>query len=573
MLNHVSFKLKLLLIFLVPLASFAATSIYLINKSNSDVKQLQRTLYDTSYKAQSYVLNADRDMYQAMTDYQALHIGSLSGQSNQEALQHDFEENITQVAERINAAQALLASQEALINEISGQSITELLHDMEQSFNQWADQARNNIENKSYADTGLHEQFDVARSDVNLFGEMLEEYVAVVIEQINADNRTTAVITYSLLAAIVAIIAAVGGLLIRHMGKTVSQVLAKTKQVAEGNLRLVERASYGKDELGQILQAVDEMIGRMRELVGNISASTQTVAAATVQLTTSAEQSYTATTNVASHINDVSEQAAVQATVSIEVNQAMEEMAVGIQKIAEATTSISELALESNQEAEQGTQLIEQLNQQMKANLTAIQRLNERITELYKKSGQIGEITENISMIANQTSILSLNASIEAARAGEMGRGFAVVAAEIRKLAANSLTAAQHIAELIADTRNEIEQASQYMSSTVEQGEKSGLLVVEAAHGFQSIAEAVGNVSAQLNDASAITEQMSASSQEVSASMSHASASAKEVASTANSVAHVTNSQLAQVQSIHEAASSLQGIVGQLNQAVSQFKL
>lgn len=573
MLNNISFKIKLLLIFLIPLASFAVTSVYLLNKNSADIKQLQQTLYETSYKAQSYVLNADRDMYQALTAYQALHINNAGAQADGKALHDEFNENVAQVEERVSKAQALLVEEEASITEITGQSITELLERMSANFSQWAEQAESNINGGTFADESLHQQFTTARSDINVFGEMLEEYVAAEMELMNADNRATALATYSFLIGIGVIIAAAGIFLVYSMNKSVSLVLNKTRQVAQGNLQLAGQERYGKDELGQILQSVDEMIARMRELVGNISASTNTVAVATTQLTTSADESYASTTDVAAHIKEVNVQVDVQATVSGEVSIAMEEMAIGIQKIAESTTSITELAVKSNGEAEQGTVLMEQLKQQMQEMLSSIQLLSQRINGLHHKSSQIGAITENISTIANQTSILSLNASIEAARAGEFGRGFAVVAEEIRKLAASSLAAATNIAELISETRSEIAQVTQYMGSTVEQGEKSGELVEHAAHGFQEIAQVIRSVSEQLHDSSAITEQMSASSEEVSASMFHASSSAKQVASKANSVARATDEQLEQVQHINEAASSLQAIVGQLNQAVNQFRL
>lgn len=573
MLNNISFKIKLLLIFIIPLVSFAITSVFLLNKNSSDIKQLQQTLYETSYMAQNYVLNADRDMYQALADYQALQIYMSADQAKREELLNDFKENVEQVEERVGKAQALLIEEEADIAEITGQSITQLLERMSDNFTRWAEQAESNIASGSFAEADFHEQFDTARSDINVFGEMLEEYVAVEMEQMNADNRATAIVTYSLLIVIGVVIAAVGILLVYSMSRSVTLVLNRTRQVAQGNLILVKQERYGKDELGQILHAVDDMIANMRELIGNISNSTNTVAAATMQLTTSADQSYTSTTDIAAHINEVNGQVEVQATVSSEVSIVMEEMAIGIQKIAESTTSITELALKSNGEAEQGTLLMEQLKQQMHSMLSSIGLLNERIDGLQHKSAQIGEITENISTIANQTSILSLNASIEAARAGESGRGFAVVAEEIRKLAANSLTAAEHIAQLIEETRSEIHEATQHMSSTVEQGERSDLLVGNAANGFQEIAIVIRDVSEQLHDSSAITEQMSASSEEVSASMSQASSSAKEVSNKANSVAEATEAQLGLVQDINQAANSLQAIVGQLNKAVNQFKL
>src|SRR5690606_25304738 len=132
---------------------------------------------------------------------------------------------------------------------------------------------------------GFHEQFATARRDIDVFGEMLEEYVDEEMKQMNADNRATVIATYSLLIVIGVVIAAVGILLVYSMSRSVTLVLDRTRQVAQGNLIHIKQTKYGKDELGQILQAVDEMIAKMRELISNISQSTNTVAAATAQLT------------------------------------------------------------------------------------------------------------------------------------------------------------------------------------------------------------------------------------------------------------------------------------------------
>src|SRR5690606_10623622 len=109
------------------------------------------------------------------------------------------------------------------------------------------------------------------------------------------------------------------------------------------------------------------------------------------------------------------------------------------------------------------------LEEQMNIMIGDISRLGDIVSGLNEKSAEIGAITGNITSFANQTGILSLNASIEAARAGEHGRGFAVVAGEIRKLAANSLESANSINELVVNTQQEISSASEYMQTTIAQ--------------------------------------------------------------------------------------------------------
>jgi len=565
-----NFKMKMLLVFMIPLLSFAVASVYFLNLNVSNTKDLQKVLYDKSYLAQSFVLNADRDMYQAMTSYQNM---QLQTGADQGALVEDFHENVNQVHERLQGALETLSDQSEFITDSNGRTIVKLLEEMKLNFDGWVKAAESNIASGTWGDNALHDQFQLARADVDLFGDLLEQYASEQMLLISEENRNTAIVTYIAIAIQGIIILTAGLLLIRNMSRTVKQVMDKMQHIENGNLQLSANAKYSRDELGQILRSIDQMVVKMRGLIGSISTSTELVAGASSQLTESADITYQSAIKVTEHINEVNGQVEIQSNVSKEVSKAMEEMTVGIQKIAESTTSISEITLHSNDEAELGASRLQQLSVEMKDMMGSIGILNRHISMLQQKSTHIGEITENITAIANQTSILSLNASIEASRAGEYGRGFAVVAEEIRKLAANSVESAQNINELITETRQEIDTVSDSMNRTMAQVEAGNASMEAAVQGFGEILSATKKVNEQMTDASAVTEQMSAGSEEVSASMTYAADSAQEVANKSDLVAKATEEQLTHVKDIQSAVSSLQHIVQQLNGSVSQFKL
>jgi len=565
-----NFKIKLLLVFMVPLLSFVAASIYFLNQNVSNTKQLQMVLYETSYLAQSNVLNADRDMYQAMADYQSM---QLQNGGNQQALIEDFHENVKQVDERLQGALEILRDQSELITDSNGRTVIQLLEEMKLNFDGWVTAAEANIASENWNDLVLHEKFELARADVDFFGDLIEQYASEQMFTISEENRNTAIIAFIVIAVQVIIILTAGLLLIRNMNRTIKLVTEKMVRIEDGNLQLSSNNKYSRDELGQILRSIDQMIIKMRGLIGSISSSTELVSVASTELTANADITYQSALKVNEHISEVNGQVEIQSTVSSEVSKAMEEMTVGIQRIAESTTSISEITMQSSEEAELGAVRLKQLSNQMSEMMESIGTLNQHISSLKQKSTHIGAITDNITAIANQTSILSLNASIEASRAGESGRGFAVIAEEIRKLAANSVESAQHINDLISETRQEIDAVSDSMNTTVSQVETGSAYMETAVKGFGEILIATKKVNEQMVDASAITEQMSAGSEEVSASMAHAAVSAQEVANKSDLVAKATSEQLTYVQDIHSAASSLQQVVQQLNGSVSQFKL
>ncbi|WP_256762058.1 methyl-accepting chemotaxis protein [Cohnella sp. WQ 127256] len=577
MLNNISIRTKLLVLLLVPLILFAITGVYLLQLNSSNINKLNAVLYETSNQASSLILNADRDMYQAFSSYQRTQMDNVSS-TDKEAAITDFNDNVKQSNERIDKALSIVTDKQltGLTHETSHKSIATIIQDVDRLFNVWAQKAADQMVKDSSSpelESALRLEFEEARGNINEFGEILEVYATDEVTLLNKNTDSTNTMTYTILIIEWIILISFGAFLIRKVSLTVALVQSKTKQVSVGDLKYTPQAKYDKDELGQILFSVDSMIGKMRELIGSIADNSQQVAAASSELSYSAQESSTAASHIAENIQEVTSLVEVQANISDEASKAMDEMSVGVQKIAESTNTISEHSQQTNEQADQGAEMLQNLKLQMEQMMGTLRKLDRSVAILNDKSEKIGEITENITNFANQTGILSLNASIEAARAGEHGKGFAVVAQEIRKLATNSLESAQGINELIGDTRNEIDQASEFMRTTVAQFEQGTEIMVDVANGFDSIVESIKQVSSQIHDTSAVTEQMSASSEEVSASMEQSSSSARDIAGKAQNVAAATEEQLALVENISHASDQLQSIVRSLDESVRFFKL
>ncbi len=577
MFNNVSIRIKLLVLLLVPLILFAATGIHLLQRNLSNIDRLTDSLHTTSNQSITLVLNADRDMYQALSAYQQLSSAFVSPEGKEQA-KADFEENVRQANDRIDRALGIVEKQgiAGMTHPDSGKSIGDTITEIDRLFNEWAMLAEAQFQAGDYSigkEARLQSEFDEARANINDFGEILELYSQREVDSVTEENEQTTYSTYIILIAEWIVLIALGLLVIRNLSRTVSLVQARTRQVASGDLSYTPQSKYDKDELGQILFSVDGMIGKMRELIGAIADNSRQVAAASEELAQSAKESEGASSHVAESIQEVTSLVETQSAIAREANVAMEEMAVGVQKIAESTNVISEHSQQTNVMADEGTGMLIHMKEQMGRMASTIGDLSRSVAVLSEKSETIGEITGKITSIANQTGILSLNASIEAARAGEHGKGFAVVAQEIRKLAAISLESAHSINQLIGDTRGEIALASEYMNATVVRNEQGVAALDEVAHGFEAIVESIRQVNRQLHDTSAVTQQMSASSEEVSASMEHSATSAKDISDKAQGMAAATEEQLALVENIAYASGRLQSVVEELNKSVRFFKL
>ncbi|CAM3638788.1 methyl-accepting chemotaxis protein [Cohnella lubricantis] len=576
MLRSIRFRLALLL--LIPMFFFVLTAVMQLNTNSSNIGKMKNTLYEASFKSNNLVVQADRDMYQALRAYDLLRLAGLPPQ-DYEQFQKDFQENATQFNERLTDAAVILKanSMTELIDPETNQTAGALLSSLQTEINQWVQQTSANIEGHTATDIEqekeLSTMFDSTRGKIDILSDIINQYAVDQTAEMQRTNDSSQTITWISLSIEWLAILVLGYLLIRYMGRSINKALSKTTLVAAGNLQAMPEAKYRKDELGRLNQAIDAMIGRMRDLVGHITDNTHTVSASSIELSIGAKESAASSTNVAEHIQAVTEQAEMQTTIAEESSRAVEEMAIGVQRIAENTNSIADLSTRASDQAELGNSHMQSLKEQMESIFQGIQSLSKTVAQLNDKSEKIGQITENITSFANQTNILSLNASIEAARAGEHGRGFAVVAQEIRKLAAGSLESAEVISALIEETRGEIAKASGFMSATLSQSSEGEAKLSEVGQDFTAILEAVKQVAVQVHETSAITQQMSASSEEVAASMEQSATAAREVSGKTQEVAAATEEQLALAENISHASEQLRGIVESLKQSVSQFRL
>ncbi|MFC3799536.1 methyl-accepting chemotaxis protein [Cohnella sp. GCM10012308] len=572
----VSVKVRLILLFAVPLLLFASTAVYLLQLIGSNTNRLSETLYETAYRSTVSVLGSDRDMQQALSDYLQLRYANLPPEDEKATLA-DYRNKVKTINTAIAGALDIIkrGGLENLAHPQTGQTISEIMVNFQNGFRVWSQQASVTLQQaqiKPEQETALLAKFRQGRDSVGAFGDIMTRYAEDETGVIRKDTQSTSTSVYTALIVLWILFIGSGAYLILTLNRTIRNVLRKTRSVAEGNLAFAPLEKYGRDELGQIDQSVDAMIAQIRGLAESISSYTRVVEASSHTLATGAAESAKATHETVAHIGEVRTQTQVQSAIAEETSRAIEEMAHGVGRIADSMGTISGHTSEAEDIAEQSSVKVRTLRLQLEEVLASVRELSEIVEQLRDKSGRIGTIADDITGFAGRTNILSLNASIEAARAGEHGRGFAVVAEEIRKLAASSMESAHGINALIADTQHGIASAAEHMDATLARSETGGAMMDEVERNFTEIVRSVKQVATQVAEASAITEQMSAGSEEVAASMEQASRSAQDNASKTNLVAAAADRQLSLSQEIASAAASLQQVVGSLTEAVGKFK-
>jgi len=288
---------------------------------------------------------------------------------------------------------------------------------------------------------------------------------------------------YSAVAAvIIALILAISMLITRGVTGALREAVRVSNRLAEGDLT-VDIAIGSRDETGQLLTSMKNMVGKLQGIVAGVRAAANTVSEGSGRLSTGAEM--------------VSQRTTEQAASAEEASSSVEEMHATIKQNADNAMMTEKIALKSAADAEEsGRAVAEAVN--------AMKNIAEKITI--------------IEEIARQTNLLALNAAIEAARAGEHGRGFAVVASEVRKLAERSHTAAVEIGQL--------------SGSSVDIAERAGTMLTKLVPDIQKTAELVQEITAASKEQASGTDQINSSIQQLNQVIQQNAGAAEDISST-----------------------------------------
>jgi len=347
-------------------------------------------------------------------------------------------------------------------------------------------------------------------------------------------------------------------LLVRAIAKPLNNLAAQSLKVAEGDYTITF-SHAARDAIGNLSDALNTMVGRTKEMLGEINSATQSLASSSTELSAISSQMTQSSRQTANMANTVS-------TASEDVNSNMNSVSAAMEQATVNMGTVAAAAEEMSATIHEIAQNAERAKNTTNSAVDKAHEASQRVAALGEAAREINAVTASITAISSQTNLLALNATIEAARAGEAGRGFAVVANEIKELAQQTASATEDIREKIS-------------------GIQSG--TAHTVHDISDITAVIGDVNEIVGSIAAAVEEQSVTTRDIAENVGQASSGITEInanVATSSSMTRSITKDIAQVraasdemttssQTVQDSATELAKLAERLRDQVSRFKI
>jgi methyl-accepting chemotaxis protein len=326
------------------------------------------------------------------------------------------------------------------------------------------------------------------------------------------------------------------------MTRSLQSMAGMAKEIAGGDLTVKPAPQSDKDVLGNafatMVQNLREVTGQVREGASVLAASASEIVATVAQVASGSAETAAAVSQTSTTVEEVKQTA---------------------QMATEKARYVSDSAQKTAQVAQNGRRSVEESIEAMHRIQEQMESIAESIVQLSEQGQAIGEIIASVNDLAEQSNLLAVNAAVEAAKAGDQGKGFAVVAQEVKSLAGQSKQATAQVRSILS----EIQKATSAAVMVTEQGSKA---VESGVKQSTQVREAIGALTASIEEAARAAAQIAASAQQQMVGMD-------QVALAMQSIKDASAQNVAGTRQSESAAHSLQELGSRLKQLVEHYRV
>lgn len=404
--------------------------------------------------------------------------------------------------------------------------------------------------------------------------DLEEKFLKISTEQLLQEQKATKRIVVILSAVIVILVSILAFWYSRYMAKRLNRVRDEMGEISRFDLTntACQQTSIN-DEISDMTAAMAEMKNALRSLVIHIRQNSESLAAASQELSATVEEQLRAAEVISNSIAEVASGSALNTNNLTEMSHTIQELSASAQEMSANAFEVNGNTQNAVDEAGQGMNLLTRIVTQNETVAESMQSITKAADSLAQGSENIREIVTVIQSLAGQTNLLALNAAIEAARAGEAGRGFAVVAEEVRKLAEQSAEATRHIGDIINKMTADIDYAVLHVSRGNSEVEAGKQVAFNTQTGFSVIIEKLNKVRTVVGQITVAIEETATGTQAMVGNIQNISAVAEQTVAGAQTVAAASQEQSASMHEINSNAESLAKMAEELNTIISKFRL
>ncbi|NLU31457.1 MAG: HAMP domain-containing protein [Clostridiaceae bacterium] len=387
---------------------------------------------------------------------------------------------------------------------------------------------------------------------------------------LNAGANRILVITLVVMAVSVLVSILIALMISSNLSTAVRKIISVAETAASGDLRQ-KLSSDKKDEFGTLINSIGQMMESMRTLIIEAANIANSVIESASSVSTSTQEVVKITADITSAIGEIAAGANAQASDTEAGVIKTNELASRINLVAESTNQIEDVSNTTFALTKNALAAMDELDEKAGQTNQIIHQVRDDINKLSQRSSRISSIVKVISSVADQTRLLSLNASIEAARAGEFGRGFAVVAEEVKHLADQTAASALDIAALVKEIQSHISSTAQKADSAEVVINEQNEALEKAIGSFNKISDSMDLLMDKVEAIKSSTVEMDEHKSQVLNSIQSISAISQETAATTQELTASSEQQMVTLRAFQEKALMLEKEAMRLQDAIRVF--